>query len=70
MVAEGYKGTAPHRVEIFRRGAGHDAPLCAAGEAMALVTDAALEHEHLFGLEEARGAAQFLAARLDTLRQY
>jgi molybdopterin-guanine dinucleotide biosynthesis protein B/molybdopterin-guanine dinucleotide biosynthesis protein len=70
VVAEGYKATAPHRVEIFRRDAGHDAPLCGAGEAMALVTDAPLEHEHLFGLDEARGAAQFLAARLDTLRQY
>jgi len=70
VVAEGYKRTAPHRVEIFRRGAGHDAPLCAPGEAMALVTDAPLEHDHLFGLDEARGAAQFLAARLDTLRRY
>ena len=37
---------------------------------MALVTDAPLEHEHLFGLDEARGVAQFLAARLDTLRRY
>ncbi len=27
-------------------GAGHDAPLCGPGEAMALVTDAPLEHEH------------------------
>ena len=70
VVAEGYKRTAPHRVEIFRLGAGHDAPLCGPGEAMALVTDAPLEHEHLFGLDEARGAAQFLAARLDTLRRY
>jgi len=70
VVAEGYKATAPHRVEIFRRGAGHDAPLCGPGEAMALVTDAPFEHEHLFGLDEARGAAQFLAARLDTLRRY
>ncbi len=70
VVAEGYKASAPHRVEIFRRDAGHDAPLCGPGEAMALVTDAPLEHEHLFGLDEARGAAQFLAARLDTLRRY
>jgi molybdopterin-guanine dinucleotide biosynthesis protein B/molybdopterin-guanine dinucleotide biosynthesis protein len=70
VVAEGYKATAPHRVEIFRAGAGHDAPLCGPGEALALVTDAPLEHEHLFGLHEARGAAQFLAARLDTLRRY
>jgi molybdopterin-guanine dinucleotide biosynthesis protein B/molybdopterin-guanine dinucleotide biosynthesis protein len=70
VVAEGYKATAPHRVEIFRAGAGHHAPLCGPGEALALVTDAPLEHEHLFGLDEARGAAQFLAARLDTLRRY
>ena len=70
VVAEGYKRTSPHRVEIFRVGAGYDAPLCDPGEALALVTDAPLEHEHLFGLEEAREAAQFLAARLDTLRRY
>ena len=70
VVAEGYKATAPHRVEIFRRDAGHDAPLCAPGEAMALVTDAPVEHEHRFSLDEARGAALFLAARLDTLRRY
>jgi len=70
VVAEGYKRTAPHRVEIFRRDAGHEAPLCGPGEALALVTDAPFDHEHLFGLDEARGAAQFLAARLDTLRRY
>lgn len=70
VVAEGYKRTAPHRVEIFRAGAGHDAPLCGPGEALALVTDAPLHHEHRFGLDEARGAACFLAARLDTLRRY
>ncbi len=70
VVAEGYKRTSPHRVEIFRAGAGYDAPLCGPGEALALVTDAPLEHEHRFGLEEAREAAQFLAARLDTLRRY
>jgi molybdopterin-guanine dinucleotide biosynthesis protein len=70
VVAEGYKRTAPHRVELFRRAAGHAEPLCPPGEAMALVTDAPLEHEHRFGLEDARGLAQFLAARLDTLRAY
>lgn len=70
VVAEGYKRTSPHRVEIFRAGAGYDAPLCGPGEALALVTDAPLEHEHRFGLDEAREAAQFLAARLDTLRRY
>jgi molybdopterin-guanine dinucleotide biosynthesis protein len=70
VVAEGYKRTAPHRVEIFRAGAGHDAPLCGPGEAMALVTDAPWPHEHRFGLDEARATACFLAARLDTLRRY
>lgn len=70
VVAEGYKRTAPHCVEIFRLGAGHTEPLCGPGEAMALVTDAPLEHEHRFDLEDAAGVARFLAARLDTLREY
>ena len=70
VVAEGYKRTAPHRVELFRVGAGHTEPLCAPGEAIALVTDADLEHEHRFGLEDGAGLAAFLAARLDALREY
>ena len=70
IVAEGYKGAAPHRVELFRVAAGHESPLCGPGEAMALITDAPLEHEHRFALDEARGVARFLAARLDTLREY
>lgn len=70
VVAEGYKRTAPHRVELFRVGAGHAEPLCAPGEAIALVTDAAIEHPHTFGLEDAAGLAAFLAARLDFLRNY
>ena len=70
VVAEGYKRSAPHCVEIFRLGAGHAEPLCSPGEALALVTDASLEHEHRFGLEDAAGVARFLVARLDTLRRY
>jgi molybdopterin-guanine dinucleotide biosynthesis protein len=70
VVAEGYKRTAPHRVELFRVGAGHAEPLCAPGEAIALVTDADLEHEHRFGLEDGAGLAAFLAARLGALRDY
>jgi len=70
VVAEGYKRTAPHRVELFRLGAGHSEPLCGPGEAMALVTDADLEHEHRFGLDDGAGLARFLAVRLDTLRDY
>ena len=70
VVAEGYKRTAPHRIELFRVGAGHADPLCGPGEAIALVTDAELHHEHAFGLEDGAGLARFLAARLDSLREY
>jgi molybdopterin-guanine dinucleotide biosynthesis protein B/molybdopterin-guanine dinucleotide biosynthesis protein len=70
VVAEGYKRTAPHRVELFRIGAGHTEPLCGPGEAIALVTDAELPHEHRFGLEDGAGLARFLAVRLDALREY
>ena len=70
VVAEGYKASAPHRVELYRVAAGHAVPLCGPGEAMALVTDAPLEHEYRFALGDARGVARFLAARLDTLREY
>ena len=70
VLAEGYKRTAPHRVELFRVGAGHAEPLCGPGEAMALVTDSGLPHEHAFGLEDGAGLARFLAVRLDSLRVY
>ena len=70
VVAEGYKRTAPHRVELFRVGAGHAEPLCGPGEAIALVTDSSLQHEHAFGLEDGAGLARFLAVRLDSLRDY
>lgn len=70
VVAEGYKRTAPHRVEVFRRAAGHREPLCRPDEALAVVTDADLPHPHRFALDDAAGLARFLAARLDTLRRY
>jgi len=70
VVAEGYKRTAPHRVELFRVGAGHTEPLCGPGEAIALLTDSKLQHEHTFGLEDGVGLARFLAVRLDSLREY
>jgi molybdopterin-guanine dinucleotide biosynthesis protein MobB len=54
VVAEGYKDSSPHKVEIFRRAAGHDAPLCAPSEAIALMTDADLQHEQRFALGELR----------------
>jgi molybdopterin-guanine dinucleotide biosynthesis protein B len=70
VLAEGYKRTAPHRVEIFRVAAGHESPLCAPGEALALVTDSTADHENRFGLDDAASLATFLAARLDSLRIY
>jgi molybdopterin-guanine dinucleotide biosynthesis protein MobB len=70
VVAEGYRDSSPHKVEIFRRAAGHDAPLCAPGEAIALVTDTDLQHERRFALGEEAHLARFLAERLDELRRY
>ena len=60
----------PAVVLVFPIAAGHESSLCGPGEAMALITDAPLEHEHRFALDDARGVAHFLAARLDTLRKY
>jgi molybdopterin-guanine dinucleotide biosynthesis protein B/molybdopterin-guanine dinucleotide biosynthesis protein len=70
VVAEGYKRSAPHKVEIFRRDAGHREPLCAEGEALAVVTDAETATSPRFALDDAPGLARFLAARLTTLRDY
>lgn len=70
VVAEGYKRSAPNRVEIFRRAAGHADPLCGPGESLAVVTDAALEHPHTFALDDGAGLAAFIARRLDSLREY
>ena len=70
VVAEGYKRSAPHKVEVFRRAAGHREPLCAPGEALAVVTDAELDVAPRFALDDAAGLARFLVARLDTLRRY
>jgi len=70
VVAEGYKREAPHRIEIFRQAAGHTTPLCGPGEALALVTDAPLEHEHRFALDDGAGVAALIADRLAELRRY
>ncbi len=70
VVAEGYKDSSPHKVEIFRRAAGHDVPLCAPSEAIALMTDADLQHEQRFALGEEARLARFLAERLAELRRY
>ena len=70
VVAEGYKRSAPNRVEIFRSAAGHADPLCRPDESLALVTDAALEHPHRFALDDGAGLATFIARRLDSLREY
>lgn len=69
VLAEGYKHSARHRLEVFRAATGHDGPICTPGESLALVTDAALRHPHRFALDEVAGLAHFIAARLDTLRR-
>lgn len=70
VLAEGYKRSAPHRIEVFRAAAGHREPLCGPGEALALVTDTDLRHERRFALDDVTGLAHFIASRLDALRRY
>ena len=64
VLCEGYRREAPRVVEVFRRGAGHDEPLCGPEETLALVTDAGLSHDHRFGLDESGPLARFLERRL------
>ena len=68
-MAEGYKRTSPHRVEIFRGGRPRRA-LCDPGEALALVTDAPLGTSTCSDSKRRARWRQSLAARLDTLRRY
>ncbi len=70
VLAEGYKRSAPHRIEVFRLGAGHEVPLCESDESLALVTDAPLEHVTRFALDDVTALARFIASRLETLRRY
>lgn len=70
VVAEGFKGTAPHRVELFRRAAGHRDRLLSPEESLALVTDADLPHRHRFRLDDPAALAAFLVMRLESLRRY
>ena len=64
VICEGFRQEAPLVVEVFRRGAGHDGPICGPGQALALVTDAELDHQRRFGLGEAERLAAFLVDRL------
>ena len=70
VVVEGHKLQAPYKIEVFRRAAGHGRPLCAPGEALAMVSDVEVDHENVFALDDAAGLARFLAGRLDQLRRY
>jgi molybdopterin-guanine dinucleotide biosynthesis protein MobB len=70
VVAEGFESTAPHRIELVSDGPGHDVPLRAASEALALVANADVRHAHRLSLGDTAGLARFIAARLDTLRAY
>jgi len=71
VLVEGYKREAPHKIELFRRNAGHARPLYGPDEVLAYVTDdPGLVHETVFGLEDAPQVAEFVAARLELLRRY
>jgi hypothetical protein len=65
VLCEGYHREAPQVVEVFRLAAGYDRPVCVPGEALALVTDAPLDHERRFALDDASGLARFLVERLE-----
>ncbi len=69
VVCEGYRHEAPQVVEVFRRGAGYDEPLCPPAESLALVSDADIAHAQRFGLDEAQRLAHFVAERLGLLRE-
>lgn len=64
VVCEGYRREAPDVVEVFRIGAGYESPVCEPGEPLALVTDAGIEHERRFGLDQYSDLAGFLVAHL------
>jgi len=64
VVCEGYRREAPDVIEVFRVAAGYESPVCEPGEALALVTDASLAHEHRFALDEGSRLAGFLVERL------
>ncbi|MBM3147311.1 MAG: molybdopterin-guanine dinucleotide biosynthesis protein B, partial [Actinobacteria bacterium] len=69
VVAEGYKSSAPHRVELFRRAAGHRDRLLQPEESLALVTDSDLPHRYRFRLDDPAALAAFLVMRLESLRR-
>ena len=64
VICEGYRREAPDVVEVFRSGAGYESPVCEPGEPLALATDAALAHQHRFGLDDNEALARFLVERL------
>lgn len=64
VICEGYRREAPDVVEVFRSGAGYESPVCELSEALALVTDTGLAHEHRFELGDTDQLATFLVERL------
>ena len=70
VLAEGYKHTAPHRVEVLRAATGQRDTICAPQESLALITDTKLAHPHRFAPEAVAELASFVAARLASLRRY
>lgn len=64
VICEGYRREAPDVIEVFRTAAGYESPVCEPGESLAFVTDAGIDREHRFGLDQGRDLAQSLVERL------
>jgi molybdopterin-guanine dinucleotide biosynthesis protein MobB len=64
VICEGFRHEAPLVIEVFREGAGHSELLVPTSDLLALVTDADIEHEHRFALDDHLALAGFVVERL------
>jgi len=64
VLCEGYRLEAPETIEVFRRAAGCEQPVCGPGESLAIVTDAPVEHDRRFALDDVGELARFVVTRL------
>ncbi len=70
IIVLGIQARPVNPIEVFRLAAGHETTLLPPDEALALVTDADLPHQHRFGPEDTDELAEFVMARLTALRDY
>jgi molybdopterin-guanine dinucleotide biosynthesis protein MobB len=68
VLCEGYRRDAPQTIEVFRLAAGYERPVCTPSETLALATDAPIEHDHRYALDDADGLARFLVERFGLTR--